>query len=280
MVQTTGPLLLQVSRRLVPDMISLFEWGSLWNRPLDEGVAFEWTTTAALIAEAAKMGWSFSFPLADRQGLGWAFPLRNEVPHHNSAQPGHSGRPRAEMPLRDLFLQSLIPKAVLSKSEKTALIFREGCAYHKLLTQKHYEDRPDILFVDAAIPSGFPQVCFPYVDYQINYTAAELAFGRLRIMNSLSLPIVSRRPTIPVQLQVLGVVECSVSKSIKVASEQVARYSGIFQTSHVALVTGNGLEIPACCNCKINLNSDDVALLEEQFRLAAQSILTAFGFRN
>ena len=277
MAQTTGPLLLQVSRQLVPDMLALFEWGSLWNRPLDQGVAFEWTTTAALISEAAKVGWNYSFPLAGRPGLGWAFPLRNEVPHHNSAQAGHSGRPRSEMPLRDLFLQSLIPKALLFKGNRTVLLFREGCPYHKLLTKKNYEDRPDILFVDAEIPNGFPRVCDPYIDYQIDRNGVLLAFGRLRIKNSPSLPIVSSRPTTPVELEVLGVVECSVNKSIQVASGQVEKYSDIFQTNHLALVTGNGLELPHCCNCKINLNLDSVALLEEQFRVAAQSILTAFG---
>jgi hypothetical protein len=157
------------------------------------------------------------------------------------------------------------------------LLFREGCPYHKLLTQSQYDERPDILFVEAEIPSATPLVEGQRLSYEINKNGVQLASGQLRIKNAPNLPIISRRPSEPVELDVLGIIECSVNKSIEVATEQLDRYSNLFRPNHLALITGNGLQLPTCCNCRVDLNLTTETLLEAQFRSAAKSVLMAFG---
>ncbi|MBD2247051.1 hypothetical protein [Nostoc sp. FACHB-888] len=275
-------LLSLIATRLIDGYLDNFLWKDIWTRPLEDGSAFEWTMLAALAAQAEIRGWKYSFPILNLPMGASLFPLRNEIPKHHGAQPGHSGT-RQGHNLKDRFLQAFIPKILLSKNDQYYSMFREGCSYHQVMANVDYQERPDILILP-----GHPQETFPKLtqqdtclDFSFKLSEHTSISGQVRVLNS---PVVRCRYRIPeegLQLPIAGIMECSVNKSLSIANAQLEGYIRIFSTSSasppVFLVTGN--EIPPCkwLKATIPLSCTDENLLEYAFRRAANLALDAFG---
>lgn len=280
-----GRLLKLVAGRFVPDYSESIDWEDVWDRPLSEGTAFEWTVLAAIAAQAQASGWHYELPLLDIDGGGKLFPLWNEIPTHHGAQPGHSSATHHKQSLPDRFLQALVPKLLLDKQGVYYSVFREGCPYHKIMTGKHYDERPDILFLPGRPTPGFPRFARARaeVDFSFDMIHGPVVTGSLRVVNSPTIPCRRRYPSGGVSMQASEIVECSINKSIQMAVNQLSRYDKLFATadSRVAqtLVTGNDIRsLPAPWKMAVvDLSSEDPGAIERDLRRAANLSLATLG---
>ncbi len=275
-------LLASVADLLVPGYTTRFDWGAMWTRPWPNGAAFEWTTLAALAAQAVQQGWNCSFPVLQTPSGKTLFPLRNEIPYHHGAQAGHAGANRHTISLVLRFLQSLIPKLILEKDGTYYSVFREGCPYHEIMIGRIYDDRPDILFLAGRPTPGFPRLIQDEieVDFSFDLTEGPTISGRLRVVNSRSLPCRVRFPKQGMAVPIAGIVECSINKPPDVATAQLQTYAGVFASPVSApplfLLTGNDLSLLPRANARIDLAHSDLHLLERDFRAGADGILSYF----
>lgn len=280
---SSGRFLESVADLLVPGYTTRFDWGAMWARPWPNGAAFEWTTLAALAAQVIQQGWHCSFPILQIPTGEALFPLRNEIPYHHGAQAGHAGANRHTYSLALRFLQSLIPKLILEKDEVYYSVFREGCPYHEIMTGRIYDDRPDILFLAGRPTPGFPRLIQDEkeVDFSFDFTKGPTISGRLRVVNSRSLPCRVRSPKEGLAIPIAGIVECSINKLPAVASAQLQAYADLFASQGrippLFLITGNDLSSLPWANASIDLAHTNLHLLENDFRTGANMILSHFG---
>lgn len=275
-------LLSQIADQLVPKYLEFFEWADVWNRPLEEGSAFEWTMLAALASQAERRGWAYSFPLLESLRGVSLFTLRNEIPRQHGRQPGHSGR-SSQHSLKDCFFQAFVPKILLSRENAFYSLFREGVSYHQIMSNIPYQKRPDIIILPGHPTPGFPKLVQKdaYVDFAFQLAPSTSISGRVRVLNSPSVSYQHRIPQDGLNLPIAGIVECSVNKSLATATAQLEGYIKVFslptEQSPVFLVTGNELPPGRWRKAAIPLTSTDSRLLERSFRLAASLALDTFG---
>lgn len=268
-------LLKQAALQLFPPEFASVDWRDIWERPLQDGTAFQWSIVAALTRRLMDTGWKYKIPLIDFEQQPVLMTLRNEIPIAHLAQAGHSATSDQSVALDDRFMASLIPKLTFTKDGKVLSLFIEGCPYHIIATGQRYEIRPDILLLPGQLTTINKQG--QMVEYQYAYSNELQLEGVLRVSSSRLLPLVQKTPPQDIALSVLGVVECSVNKSARVASKQIDGYRAVFQFTGdegTFLITGN--EITADCGSMThvdltttNLSGLVSSLLEagEQIRL-------------
>jgi hypothetical protein len=142
-----------------------------------------------------------------------------------------------------------------------------------IATGQRYEIRPDILLLEGYLDDI--QIQGQIVHYKYRYSPDLLLEGALRVSNSRILPIVERRPAKDIPLAVLGVVECSVNKTGRVASAQIEGYRtayGFLEDQSTVLVTGN--EIGSDCGpmTQVNLATTDPSVLSSSLQQAGEYI--------
>lgn len=270
-----------VTEMLLPDLFPKIDWNNIWNRRLENGTAFEWTTLAAFIYAARKKGFTVTIPLIDEYDAGNFFILRNEIPLSHGSQAGNTSTALSSKSLKERFLYSMVPKAILSRNNKTISIFREGCPYHKIMSGKNYLERTDIILVPGQPAKGFPKLNSSETEVIFSYDYPTLALsGNLRILNSPIIPCRSRIPRGGCQLAPQGIIECSVNKPADIASEQLSRYRKLFATDitepKFSLITGNDLSHLPFDTHTINLTSNDPQYLFDAFIYAAEGMLNFF----
>lgn len=278
-----GRALGRVANRLSPGYLDRVDWGNIWERPLSEGSAFEWAMLAAIAGQAQTQGWKTSFPILDTSNGPSLFRLWNEIPRHHGAQPGHASVYRHDRDLQERFLQSLIPKLVLAKQRNFYSLFREGCPYHKIMVGQDYNERPDIIILPGQPTEGFPRVVRNGTEVEFSYVLKKelVVSGRLRVVNSPTIPCRVRRPREGVDVPITGIVECSVNKPLKVAKEQLQRYENLFSRPSrrvpQILVTGNRLATVQWASKFVDLSATSTDSIEADFRAAAKTSLVLFG---
>lgn len=274
-----GDNLLKIASQLAPKMIGNFGWSDIWQRPIENGVSYEWTMIAALIHEAEDNGYASIYPLAKFAELKQLFPLRNEVPFQHAAQAGHS-LDVGDFSLARVFQASLLPKVTLQKEAEIISIFTEGYPYHKLMTGKTYTERPDIVIVKGKVIDDMPALVSDeaLIDFGYDPILLPPVSGQLRTIKSSIIPMTKRNPAEGFELPVLTIIETSINKSYKHALNQINRYREIFSSPetipNLFLVAGNRLQ-GADLDCYFtDLTSVDVT---NDFCFAARNILEESG---
>lgn len=273
----------RVAERLVPGYLRDIPWRDLWERPVEQGKAFEWTTLAALVAMARGHGWTCSFPLLAAPNRADFFEYRNSIPRHHGARVGHSGHRGTGEHLRNEFLAAFIPKVMMSRANSTVCLFREGNAYHEVMTDLDYEERPDMVLVAGAPSPGFPRFdeSSQAVLFAFDFETGMHVSGALRPVNSPTIPLLEREPEQSIAVPVLGLIECSVNKSAQTAQAQIGTYSRLFsergREPKGVLVTGNELANLVWPNRTVPMNLSSIKDIEDAFRTAGDFVLSEFG---
>lgn len=271
----------EATKILLPNYYNEISWGNIWNRKLESGTAFEWAITAAIIKAAEDQGFSVSIPLLAEFHAPDYFVLRNEIPLTHGAQVGNSDTLLRSKPLNERFLYCLVPKAILEKEGKYYSLFREGCPYHKIMSGKPYLERTDIIIVPGKPCNGFPQFSKSgnEIVFQYEYEN-QILDGALIAKTSPYIPVKKRNPKGGTDILASGIIECSVNKSVEVASEQLSRYKSIFNSGDqlpcFSLVTGNDLSSMPYDTHTINLNTDDSEQIAKELLAASLIIVKNF----
>ena len=280
MPKTSGTALRDAAEELLPGFLAWADWGSTWTRPIDSGVALEWATCAAVAAAAARAGWSCEVPLLSKEHGKVLFPLRNEVPTQHNAQAGHSASLRHRVPMVDRFVGAMIPKIELAFGAKRLSLFREGCPYHAIMTDKVYDERPDIVIVAGHLSEGFPWVelrgSSEVVHFSFDIDGVGTAAGELQVRNAPWIPCAVRRPENGCDVPARAVIECGVQKTAMVARQQTERYRTLFSADEVVLVTGNDLSAMGLPNATVRLPGDSVSLAND-LRRVGKVLVEALG---
>ena len=271
-----------VTQQLIPDIFDQVDWNGIWNRKLENGTAFEWSTFAALVKVAKDNNIEVTFPLIEKYNAGEFFILRNEIPLTHGAQAGNTSTTLSSKGLKERFLYSLVPKAIFKYGDKTVSVFREGCPYHKIMYGKNYLERTDIIFIPGTPTEGFPKYNSSETEVLFSYNYPEqLITGNLRILNSAIIPCRSRSPRGGFSICPSGIIECSVNKTAEVATEQLQRYNALFSTSaentKFSLITGNDLSFLEYDTHYVDLTTEDVSALLNDLIMAANGILKNFS---
>lgn len=272
----------KLTQRLIPDIFDKVEWNGIWNRKLESGTAFEWATFAALVKVARENNIEVTFPLLEEYSAGAFFILRNEIPYAHGAQAGNTATALSSQKLEERFLYSLVPKAIFKSNKQTLSVFREGCPYHKVMGKHNYQERTDIIIVPGMPSEGYPKynssetgVFFAY-DYP-----GQLITGDFRIINSAIIPCRRRSPRGGFPMLPIGIIECSVNKTAEVATEQLKKYDALFSTpagkTKFSLITGNDLSFLEYDTHSVDLTTEDVSILSDNFVTAAEGILKNFS---
>lgn len=275
----TGKRLLALSEKMAPEMINQFDWLDIWERPIENGASYEWTTIAALIDSMRDKGYNISFPCSNNPNLKSLFVLRNEVPYQHAAQAGHSLE-GSESILAHSFMASLLPKVVFKKENRSISLFTEGYPYHKLMSIKSYSERPDIILVEGEVTEGFPELNGENSRINFSFTlknSHEIS-GQLRTIKSSVIPLTRRIPLEGCEPAVLAVIETSVNKSYRKAHGQLARYSEIFSNEDGApelfLVSGNNVTGPSLNSYFTDFTDPDILTA---FRNVSSDIISRIG---
>jgi len=279
-----GRKLATIANRLVPGYLERFDWGDTWERPLEDGTAFEWTLLAALASQAERAGWDCSYPILQLSTGPALFRLYNEIPHHHHAQAGHAaGATYRDHDLADRFLQAFIPKLLLQKGDLWYSVFREGCPYYKVMTRPDFDERPDILMLPGRPSPGYPVLTTDghMMDFSFDLLDGTTICGRLRVVVRSTIPCVTRTPTSGYAVPVAGIVEVSTSKSPSVAGAQLERYEDLFGRSGapppLVLITGNELGAFPWPSISVDLSQDSIIEIEQGCLAAAGLALATFG---
>jgi len=271
----------EATKILLPSYYDKISWGNIWSRKLESGTAFEWAITAATLKAAEKQGFSVSIPLLTEFHAPDYFVLRNEIPQTHGAQVGNSDTMLRSKPLNERFLYCLVPKAILEKDGKYFSLFREGCPYHKIMNGKSYLERTDIIIVPGKPCVGFPQYSQSRneIIFQYEYEN-QILEGTLIAKTSPYIPVKKRNPKGGIDILASGIIECSVNKTVEVASEQLSRYKSIFnlgdQLPCFSLVTGNDLSSMPYDTHTINLNTEDSEQIAKELLAASLIIVKNF----
>lgn len=284
MRSANSELLKEVATKLNPSLVGMVNWNGIWDRPLETGTAFEWTTFIAVLAAASEKGWKITYPLFDIPQITSCFVSRNELPIQHGAQAGHSALPSDCLTLEQRFLAALIPKAVLTRNGEVVSVFREGYPYHAIMSDSAYLDRPDIVFAPGSITYEFPKLISgsALIDFSYDFPLNKKVEGQLRAINTSLRPIRKRMPTAAVQMPVIEIIECSVNKTADAVREQSIRYSELFSSPEknptILPILGNELDESAGISAEY-INLSDLPSLETSFLLAgrrAVEILDAY----
>lgn len=234
---------------------------STWSAKVETGKAVEILSLCFLAASAIRLGEKVSIPeiFINKPDL---FYLRNVLPRHHGAQPGHEGV-IGDISLQDRFVAALTPRLVIKTEESSFGVYREGFPVHLIQTLKEggmeYLDRPDILVVEGIVDVH-------------DWTKGEVGFsyacsvggcdGVLRVKNDINLPLKSYRERFRSGIPTTGIIECSVGKGRERAEEQLERYLELFSSDNppvTLLVNGKNRHCLAYdIESHINLNSDDI----------------------
>lgn len=268
-------LLREATNSFLPKELATVDWRDIWERPLEDGTAFQWSIVVALANSLIQHGWHLSVPLLGLMKGNELMTLRNEIPVAHLAQAGHSAVSASNVDLESRFLQSVVPKIVFTKDGRNVSLFIEGCPYHMIATGQRYEIRPDILLLPGKLEEV--KIEGQILQYKYLYSPELLLEGALRISSSRLLPVVHRQPAQDIPLPVIGVIECSVNKSARVATSQIDGYKatfGLIEEQGTVLVTGN--EINADCGpmVQVNLATNDLKVLTTSLGLAGEYICT------
>ena len=94
---------------LLADWYQEIEWGDLWKKPIENGLAFQIAILSSVVYAAREAGLNIDSPVLEARS-GDMFLLRNEIPLSHNAQAGNSATMLANKPLWKRFLFSLVPK--------------------------------------------------------------------------------------------------------------------------------------------------------------------------
>ncbi len=272
-----------MAERFIPGYLREAQWRDVWDQPIERGAALEWTTLAAIIAQAQSRGWRYRLPALDLPSGDVYFVNRNSLPRHYGARPGHAPSSANHEDLAQRYLHAFVPKAVLEKGERSISLFREGCAYHEVMRDTDYGERPDIMLVSGMPTSGFPrlQERSGFVEFSFDMANGARLSGSVRPINSPRPTLVDRQPLHGIDVPVTGLVECSVHKTPEVARAQIEAYSKIFahngEVPKAVLVTGNDLSDLPWPHAYVPLSSRDLGAVEDAFRVAANVVLSVIG---
>lgn len=271
----------EATKILLPGYYDDIIWGNIWNRKLESGTAFEWAITVAIIKAAENFGFSVSIPLITEYHAPDYFVLRNEIPLTHGAQAGNSDTQLRSKPLNERFLYCLVPKAIFEKDGKSYSLFREGCPYHKIMSGKSYLERTDIIIIPGKPCNGFPKFSKSgnEIVFQYEYEN-QILDGILIAKISPYIPVKKRNPKGGISILASGIIECSVNKTVEVASEQLSRYKSIFSSGDklpcFSLVTGNNLSSMPYDTHTINLSTTNAEQIAEELLTASSIIIKNF----
>ena len=277
----TCEILGEATKLLIPEYFDSITWGNIWKRKLESGTAFEWAVMAAIIKVAKDKGFNVTLPLLENYNAPDYFVLRNEIPTSHGAQVGNSDTLLRARPLRERFLYCLVPKAVIEKEGKMYSVFREGCPYHKVMSELVYLDRTDIIIVPGAPMEGYPRIIENEKDIMFSYSYNGITInGIVSAINSPYIPVKRRDPRGGLKILPQGIIECSVNKTKEVAMAQIERYDALFQveTEHprFSIIVGNDLSSMPYDTHVINLDESDPEQLANSLYKAAEGIMINF----
>jgi hypothetical protein len=201
---------------------------STWNASVETGKAVELATLCGLISSIRKLKYQVKIPdlYFERPEL---FYLRNVIPRHHGAQPGHLGATVNAIPLEDRFAAAMTPKCEIVGDDGRHLeVYREGHPFHSIgaaVREHDYRDRPDIVIssVDVnTIVSGSSELKFEYSQ------GDNVLKGSLAIRNDINLPLKSLTTDGNGLVSFCGLIECSAAKTVKHANTQLATYRKTF----------------------------------------------------
>lgn len=258
----TSKDLLPIFQTLAPELFERYQWSDIWERPLENGAAYEWTVIASLIHTARENGYEITLPFDEYVDLGMLYPFRNEIPFQHAAQAGHS-LDTVDAPLVNKFLSALIPKVTFNKDGKAYSIFTEGFPYHKLMSSKSYTERPDIVIAEGRVTKGYPELVSEGTRVNFAYTQGESEIsGQLRIIKNSVLPLTKREPAAGCEPNVTCIIETTVNKTYVRAMAQLNRYSEIFSNESVNpklfLVSANNISGPDLNSYFTDLSSENI----------------------
>ena len=263
---------------LIPNEFPQINWSNIWGRKLENGTAFEWATTAAIICAARQLGFEVTLPLLSEYQAYDYYILRNEIPLTYGAQVGNSDTMLRSKPLNDRFLYCFVPKAILHKNDSFYSVFREGCPYHKIMSGKSYLERTDIIIVPGKPSEGFPILSSSGKEVLFKYEYNnQIIDGVLIAKSSPYIPVKKRSPKGGIDILASIIIECSVNKTFEVASEQLSRYKSLFNVGEelpfFSLVTGNDLSSMPFDTHTINLTTDNPSSIADALLDAATTII-------
>lgn len=270
--------LADATNMLIPDYYTQINWSNIWGRKLESGTAFEWATTAAIICAAKQLGFTVKLPLLSEYQADDFFILRNEIPRTHGAQVGNSDTLLRSKPINERFLYCLVPKAILQKNDKFYSVFREGCPYHKIMSGQSYLERTDIIIVPGKPCNGFPALTPSGNEVLFKYEYNDQIIEGVLIAKSCPyIPVKRRSPKGGLDILASAIVECSINKTVEVASEQLSRYKSLFNVGDklpiFSLVTGNDLSSMPYDTHTINLTTDDSKHIADELLNAATTII-------
>ena len=245
----------------------------VWEAPITSGKALEWATVAAIGGAVKPMGWDLAWSASPPE----RFAMRNDIPMHHGAKPGHSAGEQLEL----RFVEGFTPKLVLSRDSQTVSVFREGCAYHRVTAPNNvYMDRPDLLLVAGQPLEGLPRLVHDDTALEAGYAGptGEVHFS-VAVLNAVT-PVVLTGPKINGgwSFAPIGLVECSIDKRAPQLTRQISRYRQVFGRPDLpaVAVTGNRNTPQGFAQATVDL-SGDVDSLVLDLTHGAELCIRAFG---
>ncbi len=273
MSQITPTNLKDLALSLCPELLDIISANSTisnstWASSLETGKAIEFVTVCAL-AHSIRTIYKTDIIIPEIYKVHpELFYLRNVIPRHHGAQPGHSAAINS-IPLKDRFAAALTPRLSFQIDGTRYGIYREGFPIH-LISHVHsggkeYLDRPDILIVEGDIKIHFPSSS----ELAFTFTGEKgRAVGALRIKNDAFIPLISFERETPELISVKGLVECSLGKEKTKARNQISKYLSLFLSKDdkkISTMMVNGkTQIDDGCDFTVSLDfqSDEITLSE------------------
>ncbi len=234
MVDSVSPSSIrELCQRLCPELIAILSHNSSvsassWEAELRTGKAVEILSLCALALAFKLNGGRLIVPRAIGSTPELFF-LRNVVPRHHNALAGHRDAHAGSVPLSQRFLAALTPKFAVDIEGSTLSVFREGSPIHQILYAtrqgSYYLDRPDLVVIDGNLEATVVDDVF--VDFSFSGSSLECS-GRFRVRNDAVFPLVYLRTEGAADRHALALVECSVGKSVTMATAQLRNYRALF----------------------------------------------------
>ncbi len=264
---------------LLDSSIADSHWG---KDTLKTGKALEALTLLALCHAFALEGHHVNIPKVYKEKPHF-FYLRNSIPLHHGARPGHAGSSDDCISISDRFLAAMTPKVTVTcKSGLELSIFREGNPFHEIMAyfmdNAFYPERPDLIVSEGECRSSVS-----HDEMYFGYTNGTLSIkGSLSIRNSIEIPlkdfqIKGNGEEIPTS----AIIECSVSKSTQHAFKQMERYHDIFKVCpgrskpYSMFVNGASKGNPNNYDTTLNLNlrhADSISLKKDLIECSAKLV--------
>jgi len=202
---------------------------STWESGIETGKSIELLSLCALTYSLRSTGHEVTLPrLYDTNPD--LFYLRNVLPRHHGAQPGHDAVTHDYIGLKERFLAAMTPKMqIRDLNGREFLIYREGHPVHLIAWlaggKTEYRDRPDILIAAGACdldPAGSGELGFKY-----SHSFGTVS-GNLRIRNDIDVPLISVAVEGETDVPIRTIIECSVGKGSRSAKQQLRRYMELY----------------------------------------------------